>query len=94
MVTQHTSVYCIQLTQPLGVYLYSVLRSDESRDITDIIEMVGFIGELEVVRKDFIQAGGLIQLLSLYWKYHDVIDVEKFGVVLLGLLPCEINREE
>lgn len=59
----------------------------EISDVTVILEMNTLIGQLDVVRKDYIKAGGLASLLSVYWDNHSTINVEQFGVALLNLLP-------
>ena len=73
----------------------------EISDVTVILEMSTLIGQLDNVREDYINAGGLKTLLAVYWDNHSTIktllavywdnhstiDVERFGAALLTLLP-------
>ena len=59
----------------------------EISDVTVILEMSTLTGQLDNVREDYINAGGLKTLLAVYWDNHSTIDVERFGAALLTLLP-------
>lgn len=61
----------------------------EISDVTVILDMSTLIGQLDNVREDYINAGGLKTLLAVYWDNHSTINVERFGAALLALLPGE-----